>query len=108
MLNRVITKHEAGDFVKGGIYWSRKAWDLTTIPEEGGRLPTAEGADYYYHLPVLAVMLLGPFAGLAFVIFLPIVGAVVAVYVAPRALVAAIRRRRRGAARDTFRTAGTH
>jgi hypothetical protein len=62
-----ITRHEAGEFVDGGIYLSRKSWDLTAIPEEGGRLPAENG--HYYRLPLLMVMALAPIAGLAFILF---------------------------------------
>ena len=40
MLKRMVTRHEAGEFVPAGIYWSRKSGALTPISEEGGSLPT--------------------------------------------------------------------
>ncbi len=106
MLNKMVTKHRAGEFVPGGIYWSRKTWDLTQIPEEGAHLPAAEGDVCYYQLPLLLVMALGPVAGLAFILFLPVAVPLVILYSIPRAIAAAIRRRR--AAKGGFRPAGMH
>ena len=106
MLMGKITKHEAGDFVNGGIYWNRKSWDLTAIPEEGGCLPAEDDGRYYYRLPLLLVMALAPIAGLAFILFLAVAVPVMVVYSVPGAIVAAIRRRRR--AKGTFRHAGMH
>ena len=99
-----ITRHEAGEFVDGGIYLNRKSWDLTAIPEEGGRLPAENG--HYYRLPLLMVMALAPIAGLAFILFLAVAVPVMVVYSVPSAILAAIRRRRR--AKGTFRPAGMH
>ena len=106
MLKRMLTKHEAGEFVPGGIYWSKKSWDLTVISEEGGYLPNENGARTYYHLPLLAVILLSPLAGLAFILFLAVAVPVMVVVSVPSAILAAIRRRRRG--KGSFTPAGSH
>lgn len=106
MLSKMVTKHRAGEFVPGGIYWSRKTWDLTQVGDEGDYLPAGEGDVWYYRLPLLLVMVLGPMAGLAFILFLPIAVPVVVLYSAPKAIVAAIRRRRE--AKGKFRPAGMH
>ncbi len=106
MFKERFTKHEAGEFVPGGIYWNRKSWDLTTISEEGGYLPTDNGALFYYRLPLLLVMALAPMAGIAFVLFLAVAVPVMVVYSVPGAIVAAIRRRR--GQKGTFRPAGMH
>lgn len=95
MLMGKITRHQAGEFVTGGIYWNRKSWEFTAIGEEGGRLPTENDALYYYQLPLLLVMALAPFAGLAFILFLAAAAPVMLVYSIPSAIVAAVRRRRR-------------
>jgi len=95
MLMGRITKHQAGEFVAGGIYLNRKNWELTAIGEEGGRLPAEDGAMHYYKLPLLLVMALAPFAGLAFVLFLVVAVPVMIVYSAPRAIGAAFHRTRR-------------
>lgn len=105
MLKGKITRHEAGEFVTGGIYLNRKSLDLTAIGEEGGSLPTENGAHYYYRLPLLLVMAMAPLAGLAFILFLAVAVPVMVVYSVPSAIAAAVRRRRN---RKTFRQAGMH
>lgn len=104
MFKERLTRHEAGEFVPGGIYWNRKSWDLTTISEEGGYLPTEHGEVIYYRLPLLLVMALAPLAGIAFVLFLAVAVPVMVIYSVPGAIAAAIRRRRRP--KGTFRPAG--
>lgn len=105
MFRNRLTRHEAGEFVPGGIYWNRKSWDLTTISEDGGYLPE-DGATHYYRLPLLLVMALAPMAGLAFVLFLAVAVPVMLIYSIPGAIANAIRRRRRP--KGTFRPAGMH
>ncbi len=105
MLKGLVTKHEAGEFVPGGIYWNKKSWDLTTISEEGGYLPAEGDGRPYYRLPVLAVILLAPLAGMAFVLFLAVAVPVMVIYSLPGAIAAAIRRRRN---KGSFRPAGQH
>lgn len=105
MFNNRLTRHEAGEFVPGGIYWNRKSWDLTTIAEEGGYLPE-DGATHYYRLPLLLVMALAPLAGLAFVLFLAVAVPVMLIYSVPGAIAAAIRRHRRP--KGTLGPAGMH
>jgi hypothetical protein len=102
----MVTKHEAGEFVPGGIYWSKKGWDLTIISEEGGYLPDENGSRVFYRLPLLAVILLSPIAGMAFVLFLAVAVPVMVVVSVPSAILAAIRRRRRG--KGSFTPAGSH
>lgn len=104
MLKGKITRHEAGEFVTGGIYLNRKSLDLTAIGEEGGTLP-AENDAHYYKLPLLLVMALAPLAGLAFILFLAVAVPVTIIYSIPSAIAAAVRRRRN---RRTFRPAGMH
>ena len=106
MLKRMVTKHQAGEFVPGGIYWNRKSWDLTPVSEEGGYLSEESGSSTYYRLPLLAVILLSPLAGIAFVLFLAVAVPVMVVISVPSAIAAAIRRRRRG--KGSFNPAEMH
>ena len=76
----MIAKHRAGDFVPSGIYLKRKSWDLTFVEEGGDYLPGGEGETCYYRIPVLMALLLGPLAGLAFILFLPVAVPVVLIY----------------------------
>jgi hypothetical protein len=107
MLNRLITRHKAGDVVPGGIYWNRRGWDLSLMGEEGGRLTTADGDDnQFYRLPVLLVMLLSPVLGLAFVLFLIVAVPAMLIYSVPKAAIAAVHRR--GGITGIFRHGGRH
>ncbi len=106
MLTRIVTRHKAGDVVPGGIYWNRKTWDLTPMPQEGGPLRASEGATDYYRLPLLLVMVLGPLAGIAFVLFLPLAVPIMVLYATPKAIAAAIHRRRE--AKNGLRPAELH
>jgi hypothetical protein len=106
MLMGRITKHKAGELVTGGIYLNRKSWELAAIGDEGGRLPAEDGAMHYYKLPLLLVMALAPFAGLAFVLFLVVAVPIMFVYSAPRAIGAAFHRVRRSPQPDADRWEG--
>lgn len=75
----MFKKYEPGAFVSGGTYWKTKAWELVQVPEGGDCLPAGEGVSYY-RAPVLLVLLLGPLAGLAFILFLPLAVPLVALY----------------------------
>jgi hypothetical protein len=79
MLRKLFKKHEPGAFVPSGTYWNMKAWELLQISESGDYLPAGEGVTYY-RVPVLLVLALGPVAGLAFILFLPLAVPLVALY----------------------------
>jgi hypothetical protein len=106
MLMGRITRHQAGEFVTGGIYWNRKNWELTAIEGEGGSLPTENDALYYYRLPLLLVMALAPLAGLAFILFLIVAVPVMLVYSVASAIAAVVRRLR--GTRGPLPPAGAH
>lgn len=66
----MFRRYQEGAFVKEGTYLSLRAGEFVSIGEEGGRLPDM-GVSYVAVSPVIA-LLVGPLAGLAFVIFLPL------------------------------------
>jgi len=74
--------HEGGTKVNYGFYWSAKAWDMAMVPAEGGLLPG--GSDRRYsRIPTFLFLLMAPFMGALYVVFLPFVGfAMVAGYAA--------------------------
>ena len=74
--------HEGGTKVNYGFYWSARAWDMAMIPAEGGLLPG--GSDRHYsRIPTFLFLLMAPFMGALYVVFLPFVGfAMVAGYAA--------------------------
>ncbi len=68
-----MTRYHGNDSVKGGFYWSRSEWKIVTVPRKGGPLPGAAEARYI-RLPGLLILVLGPFMGALYVMFLPFLG----------------------------------
>ena len=81
MLAKIFEEYGPGAFAPSGTYLNRRTWGLVQIPEGGDYLSASEGVTYY-RLPLLVVLTLGPLAGLAFVLFLPLAGSVAAIYMA--------------------------
>ncbi len=100
----MIRKHNAGQHVPSGTYWNKKTWELVQIPKGGDYLPVGEGVAYY-RVPLLLVLALGPLAGLAFILFLPLAVPLVALYAALKVIASNIPWRRRKQAGEKFRTA---
>ncbi|HKZ51271.1 MAG TPA: hypothetical protein VJ256_05875 [Dehalococcoidia bacterium] len=80
----MLRKYSAGQSVPGGVYWNKQAWELVTISEDGDSLP-GEGVTYY-QVPVLLAIGLGPVAGLAFILVLPLLVPFLAVYAVGKAI----------------------
>jgi hypothetical protein len=55
----------------GGTYLNRKTWELVHVSEDGAYLKGGDGVSYN-RVPALMVLALGPLAGLAFILFLPL------------------------------------
>jgi len=87
----MIRKYSGGTFAPCGTYLNTKDWEFQSVPREGDCLE-GEGATYY-RVPLLAVMVLGPLAGLAFILFLPVAVPAVLIYAVARRLVLSIRGR---------------
>lgn len=90
-----------GEAVPAGTYWNSKTWEMIVISGDDGNLPAGEGVTYY-RAPLALVLLLGPFIGLAFVIFLPFAVPLVAIHAAVTRAIRATpwaRRRAEGHAR---------
>jgi hypothetical protein len=62
----------AGETVRGGFYWNRRAWEAQVVAKEG----TLEGAEgtQFIRVPVVAVLFLAPLMGAAYAMFLPFIG----------------------------------
>ena len=88
----MIRKYSGGTFAPCGTYLNTKEWGFHSVPREGDRLE-GEGLTYY-RVPLLAVMVLGPLAGLAFILFLPVAVPAVLIYAVARRLSLSIRGRR--------------
>jgi hypothetical protein len=63
--------------VPAGFYWRPASWEIVTLSGEGGVLPGERG-ERYFKVPVLAMLALAPAMGAALVMFLPLVGFVLA------------------------------
>jgi len=85
----MIRKYSGGTFARCGTYLNTKEWEFHGIPREGEYLE-GEGVTYY-RVPVLAVMVLGPLAGLAFILFLPVAVPFVLIYAIARRLTMSVR-----------------
>ena len=87
----MFKKYSGGTFVPCGTYLNTKNWEFHGVPREGDYLE-GEGVTYY-RVPLLAVMVLGPLAGLAFILFLPVAVPAVLIYAVARRLAMSIRGR---------------
>jgi len=85
----MVRKYSGGTFVPCGTYLNTKEWGFHSVPKEGDYLE-GEGATYY-RVPLLAVMVLGPLVGLAFILFLPVAVPAVLIYAIGRRLVMSVR-----------------
>lgn len=63
-------RYSPGESVRRGTYLHSKSWELVNIARNGDPLPSIEGVTFY-RAPLPVVLALGPFVGLAFVVFLP-------------------------------------
>ena len=66
----MFKRYGADQFAPGGFYLNRKTWEFVQIDPDGGYLKGSDGVSYS-KVPVLLVLVLGPLAGLAFILFLP-------------------------------------
>jgi hypothetical protein len=65
--------YAGGEQVKNGIYWNTHTWEFVPVAKPAGALPG--GTDNrFLRAPMPMVMIAGPLMGLAYFIFLPIVG----------------------------------
>lgn len=65
--------YRGGEKVGPGIYCSLRTGELVQSQTQGTVLK-GESTTKYMRLPVLLVLALGPLVGLAFVVFLPVIG----------------------------------
>ena len=69
----MVARKTGGQAVPAGFYWNTKDWRMDVVSGEGGVLEG--GADArYLRVPTLAMLAAAPLMGLAFVVFLPLVG----------------------------------
>lgn len=67
-----MKRHYAGETVPAGLYLNLREMAFTSM-DEAGRLP-GEKAEVYRKVPTLALLIVGPVLGAAYVMFLPVIG----------------------------------
>jgi hypothetical protein len=72
----MATTYESGSAVLSGYYFNPTAWHVEPVAHDGGRLPAGPGS--WLRIPTAASLLLVPVLGASFLVFLPLVGFLVA------------------------------
>jgi hypothetical protein len=68
-----MKKYGAGEIVRGGTYLNLGTGQLLTFDQEAAVLPEGKKTSYV-RVPLALVFILGPVFGLAYIIFLPLMG----------------------------------
>jgi hypothetical protein len=68
-----MTRHHAGDTVRGGYYWNIAGWDATFVEGKEGALP-GDAQATYVRVPALLLLGAAPVLGGLLVVFLPFIG----------------------------------
>jgi hypothetical protein len=71
-----MTTYESGAMVNGGFYFNPSRWTIDAVAREGARLPDAPGC--WLRVPAAVALLLTPVLGATFLVFLPLIGLVLA------------------------------
>ena len=86
-----MTTTIGGTAVRSGYYWNLGKWEVTPVERDGGHLPGGRG-DRFLRIPMVLVLALLPMLGGLFVVFLPVIGFVLAFYAAVRPVVGLFKR----------------
>ena len=81
----MFSRHHGSDLVKTGTYLCLYSGEFVDVPDPGGALPGSSRTLYLAVSPIVA-LLVGPIAGLAFVIFLPLAVPLLIVWLVARRL----------------------
>lgn len=73
-----MKRYMGGETVEPGLYFSARQLSFKSV-DEAGPLPGAPH-EVFRRVPVLALMVVGPVLGLAYVIFLPFIGVAMVLY----------------------------
>jgi len=68
-----MTTKRAGDAAKAGFYFNTRTWEMD-LHRKDGELLAGTATDRYVRVPAAALLLVGPFMGFLFVMFLPFIG----------------------------------
>ncbi len=86
-----MTTYCGGAAVRSGYYWNAGKWAVVPMARDGEALPGARD-ERFLRLPLLAVLLALPALGGLFVVFLPLVGFLLAFQAALKPLTGLFRR----------------
>jgi hypothetical protein len=78
--------YKGNDSVRPGFYFNPRRLSFASVDSEGALPGTAQEA--YLRVPALAMLVAGPILGLAYVIFLPLIGFVMVAWIAGKAVLA--------------------
>lgn len=81
--------YESGSAVRSGYYLDAAQWRVVPVERDGDRLPAGKGT--WRRIPTAAALLLVPVLGGIFLVFLPLVGFVLAARALATRLAAALR-----------------
>jgi hypothetical protein len=74
----MATTYESGTAVLSGYYLDTARWHVEPIANDGDRLPAGRGS--WRRVPTAAALVLVPLLGAAFLLFLPLIGFLVALH----------------------------
>lgn len=85
-------KYTGGDKVKKGNYWNFTTGELLRLKAE--EILPGNSKDIYFRAPAgVLLFVIAPFLGLAYAVFLPVVGIVIPVFTGGRKLLEVVTRR---------------
>jgi hypothetical protein len=68
-----MKKYGAGEIVRGGTYLNLATGQFLSLDQEAAVLPEG-GESKFVRVPLALALIFGPLAGLAYIIFLPLMG----------------------------------
>lgn len=67
-----MLKHSGGQKVSKGTYWNLSSGQRFNVA--GDAVLPGDGSTTYYKMPSMGILILAPFIGLAYAVFLPFIG----------------------------------
>ena len=68
-----MARYHGGDQAKAGFYFNMTKWEVQTLSGKGGTLVGGAG-ERIVRVPAIGVLVLAPFMGAAYAMFLPFIG----------------------------------
>ncbi|HKQ61016.1 MAG TPA: hypothetical protein VJS92_06980 [Candidatus Polarisedimenticolaceae bacterium] len=74
-----MKRYTGGQAVQAGFYLDLRTWEVTSLSGRGGTLPGA-AETRYLRVPLPLLLVFAPLMGLAYVVFLPLIGIVLVLH----------------------------